>query len=845
VTTEFRYQSGHKTGAVLRSGLDTRGTELRYIPGSFTEEEPGGVNIKGYDRITGELLWEHVGQPITGSIANAQTGSIVTKDGRLPVWYWVESERDDIGATIWVPLGTSFLFPSRTPTSFNNAWAVRPNSQFVIWEKRIKYIDMETGESTLSTVPTEYVAMPKEVVGTPFSPANPGDPNLVAIPSISFGSYGTPASYGECSGGLLWFIRRPFVYWQCMNPHEPDTATQLYRFPGRRLWHEAYYTAQIPAWDGNPAVEVEWDHTAGGDDIAAALADVPQIIAATFTGPGLRNGYSELAVEWADETLQFEKILLNDALIQSDPPRWYEGDIEIWDRDTMEVLSHRVIPGTSINRNRTVSQARVMGNGDVVILTKFDATSDNFVWTYDGSDLTQQLAQHQFTTLATTVTFWIHSAQNHLILNRKTGNTVAGAGGQESDNLGWHIMDFDLNLVAEWWRFLIGALDIFHLTDNFYPSEVAGSSDEPALAVVTQYALFNGFRFPGTLDGVKYDGGTVVNERTRPNATSVAQTVRKYEPFSDVLQSSDVAAMNAPFEVSDSDYSFTGGLLGTFPQFESRRVPVAQGSQSITTVASGVDGQPFGNVLGFSHYIRWWQPGLLSGWRAVNDGTVQWRMGFESQLQDSWATESVASFTDWLEFDADQDDLEAALFDVFGEHAQGGGQFKSNVWADSPYFQGFPGTPEGTVLGLNHDTMLWQDSITLIVFQPWSGGGVGVGDEEHFDLANTAGMTGHFNSGNSTNPARDWALFMNANNTYMKIHVRDSNWPNAPQYQLMNRPLGAIRWEDGLPQWQRYFGESLRTGQNVGCSLIMNYDGSTIVGYGETVESELEPEEDE
>jgi len=51
--------------------------------------------------------------------------------------------------------------------------------------------------------------------------------------------------------------------------------------------------------------------------------------------------------------------------------------------------------------------------------------------------------------------------------------------------------------------------------------------------------------------------------------------------------------------------------------------------------------------------------------------------------------------------------------------------------------------------------------------------------------------------------------------------------------------VAAVNWSDGSVVWQRDFGESVATGAAVGCGVLLNHQGSHLVGFGQVVVPEL------
>lgn len=85
MTTEFRYQSGHPTGAVLRQGRDTYGRELRYIPGSFAPQSPGECFPNVYRSC---FPVEQITETVTGYETTAWTNE-------LPGVFWFDGTTVD------------------------------------------------------------------------------------------------------------------------------------------------------------------------------------------------------------------------------------------------------------------------------------------------------------------------------------------------------------------------------------------------------------------------------------------------------------------------------------------------------------------------------------------------------------------------------------------------------------------------------------------------------------------------------------------------------------------------------------------------------------------------------
>jgi len=796
------------------------------------DEVPGGINIKGFNRATGITSWEHIGQ-LFGTLQNRHitTTRITTSilNNTLPVHYYVESNRDDIHATNQVRISDaspSARFPGRT-----SIWATPlSQNQFVTWESRVKYINMENGSSSLSSGNMGYISLPKNDVSGGFGVrhVSAGDPNVVGVPYDANGSgnsytistlgvSGTRAMIGEVSGGLLSTqSRTPQSSVICLNPFEAVTNIQKYRIIPQVLPETTFYNFRIPAWSGLPEQTVSFNHTDDANAVKAIFDNVAAIFEANVSGGPLSEDWLEIHITWQNADQQFVWASLEDSYTEPEPlTSRIVGYLTLHDSDTL-------IPYTSREQPRTTaffdtyrrSQFCISGDGNIVLNQRFERESGTVsgvhnVYRWDGQNLEDMNSTE--IRQAHGIKMNLRFAQDMILLTR-------------DDYLGWYIYDLELSLINRWFRF-DQATSTRYVGADYNPFPVDGGSI-PSLHVVKQRNDFNGFR---SLDvDIGYYS---IPEDTPANANNQPISISKYDPWVSIWDTGDEVSMNSPFIIGDTERAYSGGIstVHQFNQNEAREYPVMKGTQGWTILhPGGITDNPWKSRFGFTYETRRVDFALPTSWRVPYDESTEFAIGLGS-----YQFPRAGQYTEWLPFDASVEDIETALGDTFGVADDLRYGPTNNVSFDNVYDSFF--TPNVSP-GIVQSMMEWEKAQTLEINYASLNSSL-----DSFKLADTNGCTGSFevDPNNPGSAARSWSRYISSIFTYVLVRVRNKNTGFA-QTSPSGNYMSATRWSDGLVEWKRSFGTRLDNNQETGCSMIMNPRGSTVVGWSQVpVEPEL------
>jgi len=645
------------------------------------------------------------------------------------------------------------------------------------------------------------------------------DPNCVGTPVLM------PSNLfdltGELSGGLLRVASSlNAVFWELSDPSNAPAATLQYRVFPRIMPLGVLYTLTIPAFDQMPEVEIEFLHSDPVAELQTKLESLGQVVSCTVTGGPFYEAKTLITVEWISDTMQFKQIAISghDLPVPDKPFFWKRGErVEVYDKDTLQIIAGRQLINTgSAIGTVTASAAYPLGNGDLLTLEK-SGTNDPYLFkVYSGDDITATpIATHTAPNpnpgSASQLRYGVQSAYNNLLMQRRTNS---------GHPVGFSAVGFDLDFTEEvvmdgpfgpgpyggGWK-------------HYTSTELAGTNNK-SMVVSALDNEGSGYRNNGASGTGYYTYLDVDDSNYASNV--LPYHIRKYAPFVSINQN-DFIGMNGAAGGGDELRTYTSRTPANIYNPASTK-----GSQTVFRIDRDGNGTqdlfpyPYSEV----QFVCYTPLG------SRYNPTCEWRIfltGYSAAYQ--YYDRPVESATDWLPFDANMTQVQAALTYTFGEHVNGFSETKPNVTLDHLY------SGDGTNSRIAHDFMLWQDAMQVRAY------GVGANYNEEGGLA---GVIGHywqpkFDTLTLAEKANLWTKGILNEQVYLNIQVRDSNYPAAPA-PFTTEPMSAMRWSDGEIEWQRNFGESVVSGLDVKPDkLMIAYQGTTVVGLLTTdqVEEEL------
>lgn len=808
-----------------------------------------GVNLRGFHADTGELLWEDLVESVVGGVGSPDGGAYHPTYGGL------------IAVTKWIRSAESWAFASFAP--FGSAvprGAMPPDAgQLDTWELKVQHLAADSGEvvsQSSGTLAWAVTSLDPLVDPENVPPGNPSaGGNVVGAPWVS------AAVLGECSGVLIqddmsggWG-----VLWS-----GAELNVDRIVIPPRAYPSSASYQVTAGSADGYAEQSVAFAADADAATVAAALETLAHVAAVTATGGPLGTSQMVLDVTWARSDLSFSSVdAVNTwvAPVESAVPEQHSADYQLIDADTLDVISFHRFPNhaTGLGKNR-VALMWPMGSGEVVSLYRFGQSYENIdefpdqpnqlrLEVRSGSDLSAVL---RFRILAADIggpyvvpaaeSVGIRAAQSQLVLSRSyVERSAFGQVVSLEPRRGVLLLDFALNVLANDY---LPRSTVDGSRYEFAPVELRGGGvGEVVLQATTNE--YNSLRVNSVSQYPLPDNVVV-------NATTVPDRVRRLSPMVNITDR-DVA-MNCEVQVADLSRVYFGGghsnpVTVATEQHQGRTACTARYQRWSAVDGdeyTGIAGAPVGAVLRVRRRLI--ALGVPESFRVDDGGSTQWRMGLGTdafggpRVEDDRPRDAM---TRWFDWDADFAEVDAELAARYGTYSTGAGTART-VRLDNVFWDGEP-QPY-----VNHFHPLFQRGMHLLLDYP-----ITIGGDFEADAAGAAGLAGIYSEdvwpeytespagtpADGKTRAKAWDSRCGNNTTTWVVQFRDANSQITggplPVSNFVNQYVAAVNWSDGSVVWQRDFGESVATGAAVGCGVLLNHQGSHLVGFGQVVVPEL------
>lgn len=617
-----------------------------------------GVNLRGYDRETGELQWETVCHNPSATYAGQVAGAVYEKANGYNL-HSVKNIRV-------YPLGSSDNDVPSRPT------AVVPGGG-VTWKEVRRIVDVATGNITDTGV-FDLIVMEGGV-----------DPNNVTggVKTYSAGSisplkHESDGLMGEFRGddSGRWYSSSWRPRWLFHNPDDITTRVLEYWVYPSAI-DTGSYVLKVPAYGDDPEATALFLTTASADEVRDALSLLPQVESVTVTGGPLPFALLKIVITWADESLQFSAV------------NWTGDPAEFGHSGHMEdILTGEILDSFALKPTSTP-----VGSFNVVALAK----SGHLMHVYNHSGY--EVGGEAFVV-------------DHSLLCRNKNNLSEGLWGkwisktyrlrafylrdQLLISMGYQSQPAGDTAGHSWFQVyeLSGSGTLLHHTQTGfrYPTEIWGVESSQAV-VMTGH---DWYKFEDDYPAPKNQGeDSVYND-----------SVEHLQWYADPsINNGQTAAWNLSSMLGATDDAmWRGGTpFAGVPDVDDHTVVVVNSKHQQRRVSDTVSALNYVDtfigvapaMFDVATQVVTWFIGMPIGYRVNDSGSTMWRVGVG-------ISSGPSLNTDWLPYSADAAEVQAALTATFGDH---NGSVLGGV---GPLFVVDPEEMSARTSVTSHNYMFWQ-----------------------------------------------------------------------------------------------------------------------------------------